>query len=159
MGCEVFFISLKKKIGMESLMSFIVGKESVLSGPSGAGKSTFVNQIFGTELMPTGEVSDRTGKGCHTTSSVHMFAISGGGLMIDTPGIREFGIQGMPKAELALYYHDFDEFRDKCRFMPCTHTHEPHCAVKQACEDGLVDAERYESYINLYESLEEPDHE
>lgn len=155
MGIDLFYVSMKRKKGLKELLGFIKGKQSVLSGPSGAGKSTFINKVFGEELTATQEVSDRTGKGCHTTSSVCMYELRGGGLLIDTPGIREFGIQGMPKSELALYYHDFDEYRDKCRFMPCTHTHEPHCAVKEACENGKIDAERYESYINLYESLSE----
>jgi ribosome biogenesis GTPase len=84
-----------------------------------------------------------------------MFALPNGGIAIDTPGIREYALWGIPKADLALLMPDIAEFAQDCRFLPCSHTHEPHCAVKQAVEDGEIDPQRYESYILMLESLEE----
>ena len=89
----------------------------------------------------------------HTTSAAKMFELPFGGRIIDTPGIKEFGIVKIEKEELTLYFHDFDDYYDNCRFMPCSHTHEPHCAVKEAVEAGLINEERYMSYLNIYDSL------
>ena len=82
-----------------------------------------------------------------------MFELKSGGWIIDTPGIRELGIWNMSREEISLYFHEFDEYYEQCRFMPCTHTHEPDCRVIQALEDNEIDFNRYESYINIFESL------
>ncbi len=154
LGIKVFYACAVKNKGIDKLRDYLAGGMTVLSGPSGVGKSTIINKLLGEEIQSIGEVSDSTGKGKHTTSYVRMLKLEGGGCVVDTPGIREFGLSRMNKAELALYFHDFDPYYEKCRYMPCTHTHEPGCAVKEAVEDGRLDPERYVSYVNMYESLE-----
>ncbi len=150
---KVFFISAKEKLGLEKLSIELKNKISVLTGPSGSGKSTFINSVMKNSGQAVRETSTKTNKGKHTTSAVNMFTLPSGGKIIDTPGIREFGIWGLEKKEVALYFHEFDEFNPKCRYYPCSHTHEPDCAVIEALENGKIDFERYESYLNLFESL------
>ena len=82
-----------------------------------------------------------------------MFDIPEGGEVIDSPGLREFGIWDFDKSELQMYFHDFDDYREECKFIPCSHTHEPNCRVKQAVEHGEIDPERYNSYLYILESL------
>lgn len=155
LGVEVVPCCVRSGEGIDTLRDILAGRTSAFSGPSGVGKSSLLNAIFGTELQRTAEVSDRTGKGMHCTTSGAMFALPNGGIAIDTPGIREYALWGIPKADLALLMPDIAEFAQDCRFLPCSHTHEPHCAVKQAVEDGEIDPQRYESYILMLESLEE----
>jgi ribosome biogenesis GTPase len=150
---QTFFISAKELIGMNELKEIINDKTCVLSGPSGSGKSTFINSMMGKSKQFVQETSNKTNKGRHTTSSVKMFKLSNGSRIIDTPGVREFGIWGLEKSELALYFHEFDDFNPKCKYYPCTHTHEPECAVIDALEKGMIDYGRYESYLNLFDSL------
>ncbi|MCU0428012.1 MAG: ribosome small subunit-dependent GTPase A [Candidatus Kapabacteria bacterium] len=154
LGIKTLFLSAEKKRGLETLSPVLQGKTTVFSGPSGVGKSTLVNMLIGEEAQITTEVSAKTQKGLHTTTFSKIFPLPEGGYILDTPGIREFGIWDMTKEDLAYYFHDFDEYRLECRFTPCTHTHEPGCAVKGALEQGWIDPERYESYLNILETLE-----
>ncbi len=154
LGIKTLFLSAEKKRGLETLSPVLQGKTTVFSGPSGVGKSTLVNMLIGEEAQITTEVSAKTQKGLHTTTFSKIFPLPEGGYILDTPGIREFGIWDMTKEDLAYYFHDFDEYRLECRFTPCTHTHEPGCAVKGALEEGWIDPERYESYLNILETLE-----
>lgn len=150
----VFFISAKSGSGLNSLKNVLKNKKSIIIGPSGSGKSTLLNKLLGSEVQNTSDVSCKTHKGRHTTSFIKMFDLPFGGRIIDTPGIREFGIWGLDKNDLALYFHEFDKYKDKCKFIPCTHIHEPQCAVKKALEQGQLDYERYESYLNIFNSLD-----
>ncbi len=155
LGYKVFFISLEveEEGNLIEAIDYLKDKISVVTGPSGAGKSTFVNKILGHEIQVIGEISDRTSKGQHTTSFVKLFHLPNGGNLIDSPGIREFGLWEFEKSELALFFHDFDLYRDKCKYNSCSHSHEPFCAVREAYENGLIDSQRFESYLSLYESL------
>ncbi len=154
LGIPVFFTCAITNEGIGLLSEFLKDKAVVVSGPSGAGKSSVINSLIGYDAQIVKDVSGSSGKGMHTTSHVRMFRLPEGGSIVDTPGIREFGIIRMEKAQLALYFHDFDDYYDKCRFMPCSHTHEPGCAVKEAVENGGIDPERYISYVNMYDSIE-----
>lgn len=154
LSIPVFYTCATAKKGIRELRAYLRGSSTVISGPSGVGKSTIINCLVGEEIQAIGDISESSGKGVHTTSYVRMFKLPSGGAILDTPGIREFGIIRMEKAQLALYFHDFDKYYDKCRYMPCSHTHEPGCAVKSAVEDGIIDPERYISYTNMYESIE-----
>lgn len=154
MGISTFLISAKNGQGLKEFAEILHHKISVFSGSSGVGKSTLVNYLMGGEVQITSLVSQKSFKGKHQTTFSKMFRLPHGGYVVDTPGIREFGLWLMEKSELALYFHDFDEFREKCRFMPCHHTHEPDCAIRLAVEEGLIDEQRYESYRNIYETLE-----
>ena len=154
LGIKIYFISATENIGVDEFRKSIEGYSSVLSGPSGVGKSTLLNQLLGDEVQAVSEISDRTDKGRHTTSAVRMFDLQDGiSTIIDTPGIREFGVWGLSQEELHLYFHEFDEFNEHCKYSACTHTHEPFCAVKEAFIEELINDERYESYLNLYDTL------
>jgi len=153
LGVRTLFVSAEKRRGLDELHKALQGKTTVFSGPSGVGKSTLVNLLLGEEAQITTEVSAKTQKGLHTTTFSKVFHLPQGGYVLDTPGIREFGIWGLDKEDLAYYFHDFDDDRLQCKFTPCTHTHEPECAVKASLEAGAVDPERYASYLNILETL------
>ena len=150
----IFFTSAKNGSGLEELRNYIDKKEVIFSGPSGVGKSSILNKLLGKDIQTVKEISMRTTKGRHTTSFSRLFELDKDTIVIDTPGFREFGIVNINKIELGLYFDDFSDFYEHCRFMPCSHTHEPGCAVKHAVEKGLIDSERYESYLNIYASIE-----
>lgn len=151
----IFFISVEQNEGLEEIKKFLKDKRTVFAGQSGVGKSSLVNYLLGNKVQAINEISERTGKGQHTTSFNKMFDLPFGGQIIDTPGIREFGIWGIEQHELALYFDDFDEFSEHCKYQPCSHIHEPGCRVAEAAEEGIIDPERYISYVNIYESIEE----
>ena len=125
-----------------------------MSGHSGVGKSTLINQLFGEELLRTGETNEKTGKGLHTTSSAVMLALPRGGYIIDTPGIREFNLSGITRENLRFYFKEFLSYMPKCAYSSCTHTVEPECGIQKAVESGHIDPERYESYLAIYESID-----
>ncbi|MCX6147984.1 MAG: ribosome small subunit-dependent GTPase A [Candidatus Kapabacteria bacterium] len=154
LGYSVFFISLiDEDNDINEFTNFLKNKNSIITGPSGVGKSTFVNKIFGDEIQVVGEISERTTKGQHTTSFVKLFNLPNGGNLVDSPGIREFGLWEFEKSELALFFHDFDKYRDSCKYKSCTHSHEPSCSVIEAYNNKLIDSQRYESYLSLFSSL------
>lgn len=155
MGINCIFISALYNKGLVKLKNGMKEKNSVLIGSSGVGKSTIINKILGEEIQSVKEVSEKTSKGRHNTSYVRMFPLPFGGSVVDTPGIREFGVLEIGKLELAMYFHDFLPYIQDCRFIPCTHTHEPDCAVVEAVESGKISFDRYESYLNFYETLED----
>jgi ribosome biogenesis GTPase len=153
LGIKIFLISAKHKIGLDNVKNELKDCITVLSGPSGSGKSTLINTILEQDLQPIQITSIKTKKGKHTTSFTRMFPTSNNGYLIDTPGVREFAIWGLEKYELALYFHEFDEYNPKCKYYPCSHIHEPECAVIAALEEGKLDFDRYESYINMSGTL------
>ncbi len=155
LGITILYMSALHGKGIEPLEEYIKDKTSVFSGQSGAGKSTLVNSLLEQQVQVVSEISDKSNKGRHTTSFVAEFDLPFGGKVIDTPGIREFALAGVDKQNLPLYFHEFDDYMLDCKYKPCSHTHEPNCAVAEAVEAGHIDYERYESYVFLYESLEE----
>ncbi len=154
LSIPVVITSAVKGKGVVELSSMLAGKTTVFSGPSGVGKSTLVNILLGEELQDVTEVSRKTQRGLHTTTFSVLFPLPNGGYIADTPGIREFGMWDVAKDELAFYFHDFDAYRLNCRYPMCTHTHEPECAVKAAVAQGLIDEQRYQSYVSILETLE-----
>jgi len=150
----IFLTSVTDNHGIDDVKSFLRDKEALLIGPSGVGKSSLINKIAGRNIQNTNEISDKTSKGKHTTSSARIINIDDNLTIIDSPGIREFGIVNITKEELTLYFDDFEPYYEKCRFMPCSHTHEPDCEIIRAVETGRIDFERYESYLNIYSSME-----
>lgn len=135
--------------GIEELKEVLKGKLSVFSGSSGVGKSSLVNALFQNEQAKTNSVGGGTGKGKHTTTSAQIYELFETGMIVDTPGMREFGLFNA-NAGVEQYFTDITEIATRCKFSDCTHTHEPGCAVKEALEQGLIDPQRYESYLSLH---------
>ncbi len=155
LGYEVIFTSATEDAGIDAVRAFVSGKTAALVGQSGVGKSTLVNAVLGRKEREVGEVRARDRRGRHTTTSSEIIEIPGGGRLIDTPGLREFGIWDLEGQELDGYFVEFLDHLQECKYLPCTHTHEPECAVKDAVETGEIDPGRYASYLSIFESLEE----
>lgn len=153
LGVTVLLTSTVSGAGLESLRTLIAGKITVLTGMSGVGKSSLLSAVEPTFQLRTGEVSDASGEGKHTTTQSVMLPIGAGGYVIDTPGIREFGLRGLDPTELASYYPEFEPYRGMCRFRGCTHRHEPDCGVRAAVEALQIPGWRYHTYATIYESL------
>ncbi len=140
--------------GVKAFATALEDKTNVIAGPSGVGKTSLLNAIEPELDLRTSGISERTQKGKHTTTSATLHRIAKG-LVVDTPGIREFGIWDMSPEELGGYFVEFRPFIGHCRFPDCTHDHEPQCAVTDAVDEGLITAERYGSYLNILASLRE----
>lgn len=140
---------------IDELKDKIRGKTSVFIGPSGVGKTSLLNRIEPGLDLRIGEISSYSQKGKHTTTYAQLIPLSGDGYIVDTPGIREFGLVQIDKAELSLYFPEMAEPRQHCKFYNCTHYHEPKCGVVAAFENGEIDPGRYNSYLNMLESLDE----
>ena len=154
-GYKIAAISVKEGRGIEEVKQLLNDKVSLMSGHSGVGKSSFINIVFPGLLLRTQEVSDWSGKGLHTTTFAEMFDIPpGAGKIIDTPGIREFGLVDIPKQELSHYFPEMRQLINDCQFNNCLHINEPGCAIKQAVADGAISEDRYVSYYNILESIE-----
>jgi ribosome biogenesis GTPase len=154
-GYKVLLTSIEKGSGIEELRNSLKNKTTLLSGHSGVGKSTFINAITPDLQLRTKEVSGWSGKGMHTTTFAEMFDLPFGGKIIDTPGIREFGITDMAKKELSHYFPEMRNLLHNCQFNNCIHINEPGCAVKLAVEEGKIAIERYISYCNILASINE----
>lgn len=150
-GYKVVAMSVKENTGVDEVKQLLKDKVTLLSGHSGVGKSSFINAVFPDMLLRTQEVSDWSGKGLHTTTFAEMFDLPLGGKIIDTPGIREFGIVNIEKQELSHYFPEMRTLINDCQFNNCLHTNEPGCAVKQAVADGRITEDRYVSYYNILE--------
>lgn len=151
---KIFYISAKENWGLDELKDFINGKIVVLTGYSGVGKSTIINSILGKKLQRVAEVSSYSKKGKHTTTTSVLIKLPKGGYLIDTPGLREFGIYNVDKDDLYHYFRELKSYTGKCRYIPCTHSHEPDCAVKEDVENGIINEERYYNYLKILDTLE-----
>ena len=154
-GYKVMGMSIEKNIGVEEVKNLLKDKTTLLSGHSGVGKSSFINTIFPKLQLKTQDVSGWSGKGLHTTTFAEMFNLPFGGRVIDTPGIRELGLVDIPKQELSHYFPEIRERINECQFNNCMHTNEPGCAVKVAVQQGIIHIDRYISYCNILDKIEE----
>lgn len=154
-GYTVLLTAAEKGEGMDEVRALLKDKTTLMSGHSGVGKSTLINQLIPGLDLRTKNVSGWSGKGLHTTTFAEMFDIPGGGSLIDTPGVREFGIVDIPKTELSHYFLDMQPYLNDCQFNNCQHLDEPGCAVKEAVEEGEIDMERYLSYVAIWHTIEE----
>ncbi len=154
-GYLVFPVTAFQPDTIVPLREMLQGKKTLFSGHSGVGKSTLINKLIPGIALRTTEVSDWSGKGQHTTTFAEMFDLPGSGAIIDTPGVKEFGITGLEKEELSHYFPEMKKLLPECRFNNCMHINEPGCAVKAAVIDGQVSEERYISYRGILDSIEE----
>ena len=155
LGYPVLLTSAVTGEGVDAFREALIGKTSAVAGPSGVGKSSLLNAVDPALGLRTGEVSEKTQKGKHTTTFATLYRLSEGGYVVDTPGIREYGIWDMEPAELGGYFVEFRPFLPHCHFPDCTHDHEPGCAVGEAVDDEAISSERYGSYLNILASVRE----
>jgi ribosome biogenesis GTPase len=154
-GYESLRVSATTKKGLDELKNLMEGKVCMFSGHSGVGKSTLVNALEPGLNLKTKEISDLHQQGQHTTTFAEMFDLSFNSKIIDTPGIRGFGIVDMEKQEIKGYFPEFFELEDQCKFNNCLHKDEPHCAIKNALEEDKIAWSRYKSYLQILEGDEE----
>lgn len=154
-GYKVVLASVQTGQGVNEVKSLLKDKTTLLSGHSGVGKSTFINAVFPQFNLRTQEVSGWSGKGLHTTTFAEMFDLDGGGQIIDTPGVREFGLVDIPKQELSHFFPEMRVLINDCQFNNCMHINEPGCAVKAAVNAGTVSVDRYASYLTILDTIEE----
>lgn len=154
-GYKVFLISAAKKEGVEAVLELLKNKTTLISGHSGVGKSSLLNVIFPDINLRTQDVSGWSGKGQHTTTFAEMYDLPFGGRLIDTPGMREFGLVDISKQELSHYFPELRDRLNDCQFNNCLHVNEPGCAIKEAVMNGAVHEDRYVSYVNILDSIEE----
>lgn len=155
LGYTILLTSIDDPKSLRKLEDELKGKISVFIGPSGVGKTSLLNAIDPSLNLTVGEISDYSKKGKHTTTYAHLIELNKGGYIADTPGIRELGLVNIEPYELSLFYPEMAIYREDCKFYNCTHSHEPGCAVVKAFEQELIHPERYNSYLNILQSLEE----
>jgi len=154
-GYRVLLVSAATGQGMDELLATLTGKTTLLSGHSGVGKSSLLNSWFPGMNRKTQDVSGWSGKGQHTTTFAEMFDLLQGGKIIDTPGMREFGLVDISKQELSHYFSEMKPLLQDCQFNNCLHYNEPGCAVKQAVQDGRIHEDRFISYLSILDSIED----
>lgn len=148
-GYRVLEVSVREGRGVEEVRELLAGRTTLVSGNSGVGKSTLIQVIDPSLDIRTGEISESHHKGRHTTTFSTMYPLAGGGAVIDTPGIKGFGLIDIDEAELWHYFPEMMRVAPACRFYNCTHTHEPGCAVTEAVKAGEIAWPRYESYLKI----------
>lgn len=148
-GYPCHSVSLLDDKQVASLKNLFANKVSLLCGMSGTGKSTLINYLIPGINRKTGIISKAHKKGTHMTTFSEMIPLPGGGFIIDTPGIQEFGIADISKYDLSQYFREMNLVRNKCKFNSCMHTNEPGCAVMQAVDEGKIAVSRYESYLSM----------
>lgn len=149
-GYPCYSVSALEGENVETVKALLQGKTTLLSGHSGVGKSTLINAIHPEAALRTGELSDWSDKGRHTTTFAEMIMLPFGGQLIDTPGIRELGIIDIERQELSHFFPEMRAMLNDCRFNNCRHINEPGCAVLEAVEEGTIDPSRYDSYLSIY---------
>ncbi|MBC7401301.1 MAG: ribosome small subunit-dependent GTPase A [Mucilaginibacter sp.] len=149
-GYPCYEVSALEGTNMSQVQDLLKDKVTLFSGHSGVGKSSLINALLPVLELRTGEVSEWSDKGPHTTTFAEMFELPQGGFIIDTPGIRELGVIDIEKEVLCHFFPEMRQRMNKCRFNNCRHINEPGCAVLQALEDGDISLSRYDSYLSIY---------
>ena len=151
-GCRVIFTCAASGEGISELKECLLGKTTCVAGPSGVGKSSIINCLQSDVKTETGVISQKAMRGKHTTRHSEIIPVCEDTYIIDTPGFSSLNVFLDDCEELKQYYDEFLEY-DTCRFTPCSHTHEPECAVKQAVSDGFISKQRYDNYAFIYDEL------
>lgn len=152
-GSPVVFVSTYTGEGMNQVRKLTEGKTTVFAGPSGVGKSSLLNELLPEANARTGEISEKIKRGKHTTRHSELMKTGEGTYLIDTPGFSTLYLNQFEKEELKLYFAEFQPYEGTCRFLGCSHTHEPDCRVKQAVEAGEISRTRYQNYVEFYEEI------
>ena len=150
-GYPVVETSVRTGEGIDALRERCRDRINLFTGESGVGKSSLIKALDPSLDPKIGQISEAHLQGKHTTSLYEMYRLASGGFVIDTPGLRGFGLVDLEKEEISKYFPEMLRVMDDCRFVPCTHTHEPGCAVKEALDAGQISAERYNSYLGMLE--------
>ena len=153
-GTKCFATSVKFEKGIKPIEEALQDKTTLIAGHSGTGKSTFVNHLQPELNLQVSEVSSTINKGVHTTTFAEMFKLPNGGLLIDSPGIKELGLIDIGNHELSDYFPEMRALIGQCRFHNCSHTHEPKCAIIAAVENGDIALSRYRSYLSMLENVD-----
>ena len=155
-GYPVISASSLQNTGLQQLRQLLAGHTSVFVGQSGVGKSSLINTLLPEANIRVGEMSAATGKGRHTTTTARLFHFPGGGKLIDSPGIRDFGLWHLDREGISRGYREFHPFLGHCKFRDCRHRGDPGCALDQALAEGAISQRRYDSYHHLVQSIETP---
>ncbi len=154
-GYEVYLVSVKEGKGIDAVKEKLKDKTTLVSGHSGVGKSSLINSIIPDLNIRTKDISGWSGKGQHTTTFAEMHPLPFGGKLIDTPGMKEFGLVDIEKSELSHYFPEMRQRLNDCQFNNCLHINEPGCAIKEAVRNGEIHENRYVSYYGILESIGE----
>ncbi len=153
-GYDCYICSAKTGEGLDVIREMMTNKVCLVSGHSGVGKSALINSLDPSKDIRIGEISDIHDKGKHTTTYAQMHSLGFGSYIIDSPGIKEFGLFDFEKEELCHYFPEMTNIASECKYNNCTHVHEPNCAVQLAVEEGLISADRYLNYLNMLDGKE-----
>lgn len=152
-GIPLVFVSTYTGEGMDEIRKLMEGKTTVFAGPSGVGKSSLLNELLPEVHVKTGEISEKIKRGKHTTRHSELMKTGEGTYLIDTPGFSTLYLNQFDKEEIKTYFAEFQPYEGQCRFLGCSHTHEPDCGVKRAVEAGEISSIRYKNYVEFYEEL------
>ncbi|MEW5995650.1 MAG: ribosome small subunit-dependent GTPase A [Candidatus Zixiibacteriota bacterium] len=153
--CGVSVVSAIEGTGLDDLRQSLRNQRTMFAGHSGVGKSTLLNSLIPGLDLKTKEISSYSGRGRHVTANIELFELPGSGFVVDSPGLKVMGLWDVEPRDLPHYYPEFRDYETSCRFQPCTHVHEPGCAVQAAVEEKKIFPFRYENYVAIFEALKE----